>query len=169
MRKQKKNKAASRLGEIIQASDTAVLRQLVERLASARPDVRRECLEFLQQHAVLVSPARADAEAEVVFALWQELEPDLAELDEYGGGDHDTVDHVGELLYELFTKLEKSHLTRDDRRSLLDEVLGSYAIPLVAVARRRASTIQFRHSKQEEVLVSHAPHNGAKVLEFGIE
>lgn len=123
MRKQKKNKAASRLGEIIQASDTAVLRQLVERLASARPDVRRECLDFLQQHVALAPPAKADAEAETVFALWQELEPDLAELDEYGGGDHDTEDHVGELLYELFTKLKKSHLTSDDRRSLLEEVL----------------------------------------------
>ncbi len=123
MRKQKKNKAASRLGEIIQASDTAVLRQLVERLASARPDVRRECLDFLQQHVALAPPAKADAEAETVFALWQELEPDLAELDEYGGGDHDTEDHVGALLYELFTKLKKSHLTSDDRRSLLEEVL----------------------------------------------
>ncbi|MDP2604976.1 MAG: hypothetical protein Q8S00_20715, partial [Deltaproteobacteria bacterium] len=50
---------------------------------------------------------------------------------------------------------------------LLRLIYGSYAIPLVAVVRRRASTIQFRHSKQEEVLVSHAPHNGAKVLEFG--
>ncbi len=123
MRKQKKDKAGSRLGEIIQASDTAVLRQLVERLASARPDVRRECLEFLRQHAVLAPPAKADAEAEAVFALWEELEPDLAELDEYGGGDHNTQDNVGELLYELFTKLKKLHLTSDDRRSLLEEVL----------------------------------------------
>ena len=123
MRKQKKNRAASSLGKIIQASDTVVLRQLVERLASARPDVRRECLEFLQQHAALAPPAKADAEAEAVFALWQELAPDLAELDEYGGGDHDTENYVGELLYELFTKLKKSHLTSDDRRSLLEEVL----------------------------------------------
>src|SRR3990172_3046086 len=123
MRKQKKNKAARRRGEIIQASDTAVLRQLVERLASARPDVRRECLEFLRQHAVLAPPAKADAEAEAVFALWEELEPDLAELDEYGGGDHNTQDYVGELLYELFTKLKKCHLTSDDRRLLLEKVL----------------------------------------------
>ena len=119
----KKNKAPSRLGEIIRASDAAVLAQLVERLASARPDVRRECLDFLQQHAALASSAKADAEAEAVFALWEELEPDLAELDEYGGGDHNTQDYVGELLYELFTKLKKCHLTSDDRRLLLEKVL----------------------------------------------
>lgn len=104
MREQKRNKATSRLTELVRAADAAVLGQLVERLTGTRPDVRRECLGFLQKRVVLAS--QSDTEAAVLFALWEELEPDLAELDEYGGGGHDTEDHVGELLYELSTKNE---------------------------------------------------------------
>lgn len=121
MREQKKNKATSRLAELVRAAEAAILGQLVERLAGTRPDVRRECLEFLQKHVVLAS--QADTESAALFALWEELESDLAELDEYGGGDHGTEDHVGELLYELSTKLKRSRIARDDRRSLLEEVL----------------------------------------------
>ena len=121
MREQKKSKATSRLTQLVRAADAAVLGQLVERLAGTRPDVRRECLEFLQKRVVLAS--EADTESAVLFALWEELESDLAELDEYGGGDHGTEDHVGELLYELSTKLKRSRIARDDRRSLLEEVL----------------------------------------------
>ncbi|OGQ50597.1 MAG: hypothetical protein A3I10_02670 [Deltaproteobacteria bacterium RIFCSPLOWO2_02_FULL_57_26] len=121
MREQKKSKATSRLTQLVRAADAAVLGQLVERLAGTRPDVRRECLEFLQKHVVLAS--EADTESAALFALWEELESDLAELDEYGGGDHGTEDHVGELLYELSTKLKRSRIARDDRRSLLEEVL----------------------------------------------
>ena len=121
MREQKRNKATSRLTELVRAADAAVLGQLVERLTGTRPDVRRECLGFLQKRVVLAS--QSDTEAAVLFALWEELEPDLAELDEYGGGDHDTEDHVGELLYELSTKLKRTRIAGDDRRSLLEEVL----------------------------------------------
>jgi hypothetical protein len=123
MRNQKRNKVTSRLGELVRAADAGVLGQLVERLTATRPDVRRECLEFLQKHVVSAVQAKADTEAAALFALWEELEPDLAELDEYGGGDHDTEDHVGELLYELSTKLERSRISREDRRSLLEDVL----------------------------------------------
>lgn len=121
MREQKRNKATSRLTELVRAADAAVLGQLVERLTGTRPDVRRECLGFLQKRVVLAS--QSDTEAAVLFALWEELEPDLAELDEYGGGRHDTEDHVGELLYELSTKLKRSRIAGDDRRSLLEEML----------------------------------------------
>lgn len=121
MREQKRNKATGRLTELVRAADATVLGQLVEQLAGTRPDVRRECLEFLQKHVVLAS--EADTESAALFALWEELESDLAELDEYGGGDHGTEDHVGELLYELSTKLKRSRIARDDRRSLLEEVL----------------------------------------------
>jgi hypothetical protein len=121
MREQRRNKATGRLTEIVRAADAAVLGQLVEQLAGTRPDVRRECLEFLKKHVVLASAA--DTESAALFALWEELESDLAELDEYGGGDHGMEDHVGELLYELSTKLKRSRIARDDRRSLLEEVL----------------------------------------------
>ncbi|MDP8238802.1 MAG: hypothetical protein P9X24_06915 [Candidatus Hatepunaea meridiana] len=59
----------------------------------------------------------------MVFALWDELEPDLSELDEYGGGDHETEDYVANLLYDLIEKLEQSNIPKDDRRALLDDVI----------------------------------------------
>ncbi|MBI4524532.1 MAG: hypothetical protein HY695_12060 [Deltaproteobacteria bacterium] len=123
MRKPKENRVTSHLAELVRAADAAVLGRLVERLAGKRPDIQRECLEFLQKQVASTVQTEADTEAAALFALWQELEPDLAELDEYGGGDHDTEDLVGELLYELCTKLERSRIAREDRRSLLQEVL----------------------------------------------
>jgi hypothetical protein len=66
---------------------------------------------------------KAEADAETVFALWEELEPDLAELDEYGGVDGDVQDRVSDLLYELSETLQKSQVARKHRRVLLDEVI----------------------------------------------
>jgi hypothetical protein len=57
------------------------------------------------------------------MALWTEVEPDLSELDDYGGGDYRTEDYVGTLLYNLVQKLQKGNAPRDYRRRLLDEVI----------------------------------------------
>ena len=111
------------LEDIVQRADAGTLGLLIQQLAAARPDVRRECFEFLKANVPLPAEAAAEAEAEAIFALWGELEPDLAELDEYGGGDYDDQDHVESLLYDLCKKLEKSDVRRDDRRALLDEVM----------------------------------------------
>ena len=111
------------LHELVGLADAATLGRLVCLLAAARPDVRRECFEFLREHAPLSSQAHATATAEAVLALWDELEPDLAELDEYGGADLDLADDVADLLRELARKLRKPDVPRDDRRALLDEIL----------------------------------------------
>jgi hypothetical protein len=87
------------------------------------PETEHTCFEYLRRHVAKTPDAKAEAAAGVVFTLWSEIEPDLAELDEYGGGGHETQDHVGELLYELGEKLQKDTVPRDDRRALLDEVL----------------------------------------------
>ena len=63
------------------------------------------------------------SETEVLFALWWELEPDLSELDEYGGGDYDLADHVAVLLYKISKRLQEQKIPREHRRELLDEVL----------------------------------------------
>jgi len=38
------------------------------------------------------------AEVDSLMALWDELEGDLEEIDDLGGGDDDTVDRIDELL-----------------------------------------------------------------------
>src|SRR5207244_100926 len=92
-------------------------------LAAANPEVRRECLQFVRQHADLPPEAQASVDADEAWTLWDELEPDLEELDAYGGGEDAVVDRVGELLYQLQQKLEERTSPRNLRRELLDEVV----------------------------------------------
>lgn len=128
-------KRSDPLDELIDLAPAEVLRELVKKLASShvyaiapyeeegwQRRMRRECFEFLKEHVSLTPTTKEDAEGEAVFALWDELEPDLAELDEYGGGDYDTQDHVGSLLYELSQRLGKGGVSQKGRRALLDEV-----------------------------------------------
>lgn len=111
------------LGQLIEAADAPALVELVRRLVVLSPEVERACFEYLREHTAKTSDARANAAAGAARALWSEIEPDLAELDEYGGGDYGTQDHVGGLLYDLEQELQKCPIPRDDRRALLDEVL----------------------------------------------
>ncbi|HYN74544.1 MAG TPA: hypothetical protein VER06_01000 [Candidatus Methanoperedens sp.] len=86
------------LADLLDATSPEVLAHLIVRLASSRPDVRRECFEYLKKHASLSPEQKKRSEGEAVLALWSELVPDLDELDEYGGGDYGQTDHVGALL-----------------------------------------------------------------------
>lgn len=109
--------------DLVDAADVTVLRQLVRQVAAHRPDVRRECVEFLRKNVALSPRAIEGADGEIALALWGELEFDLSELNEYGGGPRDAEYKVADLLYELAEKLNESKIPRDDRRELLDEVL----------------------------------------------
>jgi len=112
------------LRQLLEAADTKILIKLIEDLADMRPEVRRECFEFLKKH-VEMSPNQQDtSEGEAICALWYELEPDLAELDEYGGGDYGLVDSVGGLLIEITKKLASKQVPREYRTDLLNEVLA---------------------------------------------
>jgi len=57
------------------------------------------------------------------MALWWELYPDLEELDSYGGGDDETVDHVAGLIDDIQEKLAGKQIDGSIRRQLLDEVI----------------------------------------------
>jgi len=123
MAKKKTNKSASPLETLIQAADATVLGQLIQQLAGSGPGVRRQCLEFLQEHVTLTPETKADADAETVWSIWDELEPDLADLNEYGGGPRETEEHVAGLLDDLAQKLTQSAIPRDARRELLGDVM----------------------------------------------
>ena len=122
MNTKKKEKRKDPLDQLIKAAAPEILGKLIEELALARPEIRRECFEFLKDHVILTPDEESVSGAEAMFALWMELEPDLSELDEYGGGDYGTVDHIGTLLYELSEKLRKNRIPHDYRQELLDEV-----------------------------------------------
>jgi len=112
------------LERLIEAANSDILGKLIKELASDRPEIRRECFEFLKDHVTLAPDEDSASEAEALFALWWELEPDLSELDEYGGGDYDLDDHVCDLLYELSKGLQENKIPRKYRQELLDEVLS---------------------------------------------
>jgi hypothetical protein len=118
LKKNKKNKEKDPLVRLVSAADSDILGGLILELAGGEPEVRRKCFEFLKKHVVLPEAELEEAEGEALMALWMELEPDLSELDEYGGGDHRTENHVGTLLYELAQRLQKGKAQRVYRRQI---------------------------------------------------
>jgi len=123
MKAKKIKKRKDPLEGLIEAANPNVLGKLIKELALDRPEIRRECFEFLKDHVTLAPDEDTVSETEVLFALWWELEPDLSELDEYGGGDYDLADHVAVLLYKISKRLQEQKISREHRRELLDEVL----------------------------------------------
>jgi tetratricopeptide (TPR) repeat protein len=123
MKAKKMKKRKDPLEGLIEAASPEILGKLIKELASDRPEIRRESFEFLKGHVTLAPEEDAVSDSEALFALWWELEPDLSELDEYGGGDYDLANHVGELLYELSKGLQEKKIPCEHRRELLDEVL----------------------------------------------
>jgi hypothetical protein len=111
------------LRHLLEAAENKVLIELIEALAIVNPEVRRECFEYLKTHVKLSPGQKETSEGETVFALWGELEPDLTELDDYGGGDYALADHVADLLYEIVEKLTKNNVPQEYREHLLNEVL----------------------------------------------
>lgn len=111
------------LESMIQAADKKILEKLIFEEAAANPRFRRRCFDYLKKSVNLTSESAAEAEAENAFSLWAELENDLAELDEYGGGEDEVTERVDELLFELAEKLKTKNIPSESRRELLEEVL----------------------------------------------
>jgi hypothetical protein len=136
MAQTEQTKRADPLELLLDRASTPLLRKLVKRLAGrrvyamapwddrlSRRQIRRECLEFLKAHVTLDATQHAEAETEALFALWDELEPDLRELDTYGGGLEETETRVADLLYEVVQQLKTRRVPETARRRLLDAVL----------------------------------------------
>src|SRR3972149_7722286 len=96
----KHKKRQEPLSDLLTAASPEVLADLIVRVASLRPDVRRECLEYLKKHASLSPEQKKRSDGEAVFALWSELLPDLDELDSYGGGAYSLPHQVAGLPVE---------------------------------------------------------------------
>ena len=82
----RKKKQDDVLATLLEAAPPRTVLELVVRLAATRPDVRRECFDYLKKHVTLSAQQKKQSAGEILLALWSELAPDLDELDEYGGG-----------------------------------------------------------------------------------
>jgi hypothetical protein len=107
------------LKELAQSADPADLRDLVLGLVAAHPELGEQCRAFLA--AKVPTPQQAATQA--VFSLWHELEHDLEELDDYGGGPEEQEETVYDLLAEIAGKLAEGQVPAEDRGALLDEVI----------------------------------------------
>ncbi len=118
-----KKKPADPLNDLLEAAKPEALIELITHLVNSRPDMRRECFDYLKRHVNLSAGQQISSEGEIAMALWWELYPDLEELDSYGGGDDRTVDHVAGLIYDIQEKLAGKKINKEIRRQLLDEVI----------------------------------------------
>jgi len=98
--------------------------ELVKELIGNDISIRRVCIDNLKGKVTVSSSIHDSAESSAALTLWYELELELSELDEYGGGDYSTEEDVGEGLYQLYEKLTEITLTEEDRDELLDEVFS---------------------------------------------
>ena len=119
----RKPKKGDALAELLSAASYKVLSQLILKLATESPDVRRECFDYLKSQVSVSKALVQRSEGEAVLALWSELAPDLEELDDYGGGDYATMDHVADLLYQIQERLESGEVDAGSRQEILDAAL----------------------------------------------
>ncbi len=122
-KKTKNTKNIDPLAEILNAASPTQLADLVLSLAASRPDIQRESLNFLKERVSIPEKLQRQSEGEIALALWYDLEPDLNELDDCGGGDEATEDSVADLLYDIQEQLDSKNVESDYRREILDEVL----------------------------------------------
>jgi len=118
-----KKRTDNALIKLLASAGPEILRDLVSTLAFRDPEVRRECFEYLKAHAPLSTTQKQTSDGEVVLALWEELYPDLEEMDDCGGGDYHVVDHVGDLLGQIRERLADENVSQEVRRELLGEIL----------------------------------------------
>lgn len=119
----KKPKKGDALTELLSTAPHNVLSQLIVKLATEFPDARRKCFDFLKSQVSISEALGQRSEGEAALALWSELAPDLEELDEYGGDDYTTSDHVADLLYQLQERLESQMVDADSRQEILELIL----------------------------------------------
>lgn len=119
----KKRKQDDPQAALLATASPGPLADLLVRLAATRPDVRRECFDYLKKHVPLSDSRQKQSEGEILLAFWSELVPDLSELDDYGGGDYEQADHVASLLYEIEQQLSRKKIDAGYRHELLNNVL----------------------------------------------
>ena len=118
-----KRKQDDPLAALLKTATKEKLVDLLVLVASSRPAVRHEYLNYLTRHIALSHSQKKQSEGEKLLALWAELAPDLDELDTYGGGDYEAAFQVSSLLQEIAQALSRKKIETADRQQLLDNVL----------------------------------------------
>ena len=116
----KKNKSTNNIDPLISMVNAASkddLIELIKELKGNELSIRRICINHLKEKVTVSSSVNTTAESSAALTLWYEVEPELSELDEYGGGDYSLMEDVGDGLYQLYKKLKEITLTDNGGRS----------------------------------------------------
>ena len=112
------------LKSMLKAATREDLIALLLEIAGENLTIRRHCIDYLKGTVKIDLSTHRSAESSAALTLWYEVEPELSELDEYGGADYDTIDAVDAVLHQLMEVLEELTLDEEDREDLLDEVIS---------------------------------------------
>ncbi|MFW5635400.1 MAG: hypothetical protein ACOC3A_01965 [Thermodesulfobacteriota bacterium] len=112
------------LTQLLKMAPAEDLVGLIQQLSTGRPDIRRECFDFLKSHIPIEGELENKPESEMVLALWDELEPELSELNARGGGPYEIENQVADLLVQIKDLLESKKIEDKYREEIRDEVVG---------------------------------------------
>lgn len=75
MMKKAKIKRKDPLDQLIQNASHEILGRLIKELSVGRPEIRRDCFEFLKEHVRLSSDDMSVSSGEMIFAIpgWKSL------------------------------------------------------------------------------------------------
>nr|CBX28813.1 hypothetical protein N47_B19590 [uncultured Desulfobacterium sp.] len=92
----KNNNTANKdpLINMLNAATKNDLIELVNELIKNDISMRRMCIDNLKEKVDVSPSVNGSAESSAALTLWYEIEPELSELDEYGGGDYSTEDDL---------------------------------------------------------------------------
>ena len=121
----KKSKIKSdALETLLSKANKTTLVELIQNLVETDDDFQRKSILFLRKNVHANKKTNRAADDDSIKLLWNQLECDLSNMDEYGGADYDTVDYVEGLLYDLAAMLSKNKkASLKVRRWLLDQVI----------------------------------------------
>jgi len=91
------SKTKDPLISMLQAASKDDLIHLIQEIMENDLSVRRVCINYLKDIVTVRKPVSKAAKSSEALTLWYEIEPELSELDEYGGGEYDLEDDVGDL------------------------------------------------------------------------
>lgn len=111
------------LDELIEAATPEALGELIREVASGDAGARAVCIDRLSSQGNVSKALEERSAGEVALALWDELWPDLSELDSYGEYDHELGDNVYELLMALEEHVSSEPVPPVYRRAIVKKVL----------------------------------------------
>ncbi len=108
---------------LLNSAEKEDLAKLILELAASDNSIKRRCLNALKNRVDIDNDLKRTAESSAALSLWYEVEFELSELDEYGGGDYGQEQEVGDKLCDLCDLLGNTILTKDDSEELLEDIL----------------------------------------------